>query len=328
MQPLPSDRMPTGLQGADELIPRRRFMRTVALAAGCGALLPRVLRAGNGSGACAPTTPDIEGPFYLSGSPFQIALARQDEPGERLSISGIVYANDCATPIAGAVVDVWAANNDGCYNNNNECSPHSDDRFNLRGRMLTDQQGAYAFSTVKPGRYLNGATYRPSHVHFKINAPGRPIVTTQLYFESDPYIPVDQWASDPASAGRIIPLTANSGTLTGVFNITLDVPPGESGISYSQDTARALAMRCSPNPFSGNAVITYAVRTSDRVDIGIHDITGRRVRALVSSVHGTGVYSERWDGLDDAGRELPSGVYMCRLRSGGCVEAMQIVLAK
>lgn len=328
MLPTQPDRQPPDSEDSRERLQRRSFVRTMALAAGCGLLLPRTLRAGNGAGSCAPTTADIEGPYYIAGSPLQVALAKPDEPGERLTLSGIVYANDCTTPIAGVMVDVWAANTTGCYNNSNQCSPHADDRFNLRGRMLTNANGAYAFSTVKPGRYLNGATYRPSHVHFKINAPGQPIVTTQLYFEGDPYIPDDQWASDPAAAGRIIPLLSANGVLSGVFDISLDVPPGTSGTSYNGGAGHGIVVQCAPNPFGSETMITYAVQTSDRVDIGIHDMTGNRVRTLVSSVHGAGIFSEWWDGCDDAGRLVASGAYVCRIQAGSCIETTQIVLAR
>ena len=38
-----------------------------------------------------------------------------------------------------------------------------------------------------PGRYLNGARYRPAHIHVKVRAPGFPVLTTQLYFPGDPH---------------------------------------------------------------------------------------------------------------------------------------------
>ena len=57
----------------------------------------------------------------------------------------------------------------------------------LRGKVRVDGEGAFTFRSVVPGRYLNGATYRPAHVHVKVSAPGHAPLTTQLYFPDDPY---------------------------------------------------------------------------------------------------------------------------------------------
>jgi catechol 1,2-dioxygenase len=307
-------------------VPRRDFLKGAALLSASTLFFPAYLLGNNGRGlACEPTTADIEGPFYKSGAPFRVALATESEPGDRLQISGVVYANDCTTPLPGVTVDVWGANNEGCYNNNVDCSPHSDDIYNLRGRMLTNERGEYAFATIKPGRYLNGSQYRPSHVHFRITAPGEPALVTQLYFEGDPYIPVDPWASESAAAARIIPLASMGDHLHGIFDISLDVgaiasaPYGASG--------RTDLLQNVPNPFAAETSIPYHVARPMRVDLAIFDMLGRRVRTLVSSMQGAGTYTERWDGRDDGGNELPADVYTCRMQAGGmsCSRKMVIV---
>jgi protocatechuate 3,4-dioxygenase beta subunit len=318
-----------GDRDAGNVRPRRDFLKRAALATATTLFLPAyLLGADRIDGDCTPTSLDIEGPYYKSGSPFRVTLAAASEPGDVLRIAGVVYANDCTTPIEGVTVDVWAANDEGCYNNTTDCSPHSDDVYNLRGRMLTNQRGEYAFTTVKPGRYLNGGTYRPSHVHFRVTAPGFPQFTTQLYFEGDPYIPVDPWASKAEAAPRIIPLAAVNNGLDGVFDITLDVPPTISGVSEGAGaTGSSELSQNVPNPFDADTSIPYRVARQGRVELAIYDMLGRRVRTLVSSMHGAGSYAERWDGSGDNGERLPAGIYACRLQAGSFSQSRMMTLA-
>lgn len=307
--------------------PRREFLRGALLASASTLFIPSILLGNRQpNGACTPTSADIEGPYYRSGSPFRVALASPTEPGERLLIRGVVYANDCTTPISGVTVDVWAANDEGCYNNNVDCFPHSDDIHNLRGRMLTNEKGEYAFSTIKPGRYLNGATYRPSHIHFRVTAPGASPFITQLYFEGDPYIPTDPWASEDDAEPRIIPLSPVNNVLEGTFDIILRVAPPKAGV-YGGPLREnnCELMQNAPNPFDAETMIGYRVAQHDRVELAIFDMLGRRVRTLVSSMHGSGVYTEKWDGNDDAGERLPAGVYTCRMQAGTFVQSRKLV---
>src|SRR5439155_25016642 len=112
------------------------------------------LTAGDG-GVCVQTNADIEGPFYRADAPFRTQLAAANEPGERLTVRGIVYAPDCVTPLAGVVVDVWHANAAGHYDNDGSPNPDPS-AYLLRGRMQTGADGVYEYETVIPGRYLNG----------------------------------------------------------------------------------------------------------------------------------------------------------------------------
>ena len=63
--------------------------------------------------------------------------------------------------------------------------------FAHRGRVRAGADGTYAFSTILPGRYLNGPQFRPRHVHVRVDAPGHVLLTTQLYFEGDPFLDAD-----------------------------------------------------------------------------------------------------------------------------------------
>lgn len=167
---------------------------------------------------CDLTTDDILGPYYIENTPTRIVIASPDEPGDRLFITGTVFANDCETVVSGAMVEVWHANDDGCYSVNQECDTGNpdDDDFNLRGKIFTDEIGQYGFETILAGHYGS----RPKHIHYKITHPDGSILVSQLYFEGDPFCDSDPWCSD--AEDRIIPLEIEPDGLHGVFDIILD----------------------------------------------------------------------------------------------------------
>lgn len=141
---------------------------------------------------CAETEDNIEGPYYRPGAPMRADFRDPGMPGTHLTLTGRVLAADCAAPIAGALLDVWQANAAGQYDNDGH-APVRADQFVLRGKITTDAQGAFRLDTIVPGRYLNGDDYRPAHIHVKLSAPGRGLLTTQLYFHDDPYNSRDPW---------------------------------------------------------------------------------------------------------------------------------------
>lgn len=161
------------------------------------------------------TSDDILGPFYRENAPSRINLNVNSQTGSELMISGTVYGIDCQTPLNNAKIEIWHADHSGEYDN-------STSDFDFRGIVNSDSNGKYEFSTIIPGRYLNGSTYRPGHIHFKITESGHKELVTQLYFQGDPYISSDPWASDEDAKERVILLTEdNSGNKSGIFDITM-----------------------------------------------------------------------------------------------------------
>ena len=163
------------------LIARRQFLRKTGL--GVTALLlgaPQIATA-----ACAETEDNTEGPFYKPGAPERSNLLEPGMPGTRLTVSGRVLSVNCE-PLAGALFDVWQADDSGKYDNAG---------FTLRGRFFADKSGFYHFDTILPKHYPVGGSrmFRPAHIHLKVSAPGFPLLTTQLYFPNDPYNAVDPY---------------------------------------------------------------------------------------------------------------------------------------
>jgi len=139
------------------------------------------------TGACSETEANIEGPFYKEGAPSRMVLIDQDTPGTRVTITGrVLDAAGCA-PLAGATLDVWQADASGAYD---------DVGYQLRGVLQTAEDGTYEIVTIVPGHYLNGDRYRPAHIHVKASAEGHELLTTQLYFDGDPYNEGDPFIRD------------------------------------------------------------------------------------------------------------------------------------
>lgn len=155
----------------------------------------------------AATATNIEGPFYRRGAPHRSVLVAPGDEGVRLHLTGAVRTTACE-PLANASVDVWQANSRGDYDL---------DGFRFRGVMTTDARGRYDLQTIVPGRYLNGDRYRPAHLHIKVRAAGQRVLTTQLYFEGDPYNDGDPFID----ASLIMPLRVERALTRASFDFVL-----------------------------------------------------------------------------------------------------------
>jgi hypothetical protein len=83
-----------------------------------------------------------------------------------------------------------------------------------------------------------------------------------------------------------------------------------------------------PNPFNPTTRIDYSLAEPGRVTLEIFDAAGRRVRTLVDTVHEAGANFSVWDGRDDNGAPVATGVYLYRLRSGKFSDSKKMVLLK
>ena len=89
---------------------------------------------------------------------------------------------------------------------------------------------------------------------------------------------------------------------------------------------RVLLAQNSPNPFGGFTSIRYGMPVSEPVRLEIFNGTGRKVRTLIDAVIPAGDHTATWDGTDDAGRTIASGVYFYRLRVGDTVISKRMIL--
>jgi len=119
----------------------------------------------------AATPRQDEGPFFKPRSPERVDLREQGAAGRPVELSGLVLTRRCR-PLAGAVVDLWHADDKGAYDTTG---------FRYRGHLVTGSDGAFRFRTIMPALY----TGRTRHYHFKVQAPGSRLLTTQLYFPNE-----------------------------------------------------------------------------------------------------------------------------------------------
>lgn len=134
-----------------------------------------------------------------------------DPIGERIIVHGRVL-DENGRPVGGTLVEIWQANAGGRYRHKKDTylAP-VDPNFGGCGRTLTDENGYYAFRTVKPGAYpwRNwGNSWRPAHIHFSVFGSGfAQRLITQLYFEGDPLIakcPIVNTIPDPRAIEQLI----------------------------------------------------------------------------------------------------------------------------
>jgi protocatechuate 3,4-dioxygenase beta subunit len=149
------------------------------------------------------TERSVLGPFYLPNAPMLPVGGgdmRRDNPGEPVLVRGRVY-DASGRGIGGALMEVWQNAANGLYSNQDP--DQADD--NLRCRLNTATDGAYAFTTIRPVPYsvptdgpVGGVLratgrhpWRTAHIHFRVTAPGYDELVTELFPADDPYIDGD-----------------------------------------------------------------------------------------------------------------------------------------
>jgi protocatechuate 3,4-dioxygenase beta subunit len=118
------------------------------------------------------TPAQTEGPYYTRNTPERASLVEPGMDGTRLVVAGRVLSTRCQ-PVGRALLDFWQADDKGQYDNTG---------FRLRGHQFADAQGGYRLETIVPALYPG----RTRHIHVKVQAPNRPVLTTQLYFPNEP----------------------------------------------------------------------------------------------------------------------------------------------
>jgi protocatechuate 3,4-dioxygenase beta subunit len=154
---------------------------------------------------------EVTGPLLGEGrvSAADADLTRQHDgeaQGQRIIVHGRVLDSD-GRAVPHTLVEVWQANAAGRYRHvvDNWSAP-LDPHFTGLGRVLTDSEGRYEFTTVKPGAYPWGNhhnAWRPAHIHFSLF--GRAFtqrLITQMYFPDDPLFGQDPIFNAAPEAAR------------------------------------------------------------------------------------------------------------------------------
>jgi flagellar hook assembly protein FlgD len=80
-----------------------------------------------------------------------------------------------------------------------------------------------------------------------------------------------------------------------------------------------------PNPFNGTTSISYSIADRRWVELTVYDPAGRVIRVLDRTERAAGRYSATWNGKDEAGRDVASGVYFCRIKAGKFNQTRKII---
>ncbi len=183
------------------------------------------------------TATELGGPRFLPDAfPPMADLSRvggREALGERIIVAGRVLDED-GRPVPHSMIEIWQANAAGRYAHASDMHDAPlDPNFEGLGRVFTDAEGAYRFTTIKPGAYPwrnHANAWRPNHIHLSLFGPGYATrLITQMYFPGDPLLaldPIFHTVADEAARNRLVAvfdlgLTQPEWALGYRFDITL-----------------------------------------------------------------------------------------------------------
>lgn len=137
---------------------------------------------------------------------------------------------------------------------------------------------------------------------------GREILQENGCETLDRAIHIDTAAQEPYNLGTNDPLLMDVVTISDTATGAAD----QDDIFRKEDI---LLRQNHPNPFSNHTRIQFHLSRTEHVDVTVYDIAGRRVCALVGRTGSTGWHTVSWDGRNDSGRPVSSGVYFCLART-------------
>ena len=151
----------------------------------------------------------------------------------------------------------------------------------------------------------------------------------KIYFTTGPYwnFPWYQWVDTTSwppflhlEFGDTLGNSFVPAFIKGLLEVQdINTPVKPSSFSLSQNF---------PNPFNPKTLIRFSLPKDSWVKLEVYNILGQKVKTLVDKRLSAGVKEVEWDGRNDEGAELPSGIYFCRIKAGDFVQAKKMVLIK
>ncbi|MFH1313961.1 MAG: metallophosphoesterase [Candidatus Eisenbacteria bacterium] len=150
--------------------------------------------------------------------------------------------------------------------------------------------------------------------------PGQPYIVYAISAYHYCMVEIDGYSLDFTARTR-------SGTVIDTFSV--DLPQAAVGYEDPDVPPQALSLSpAGPNPFARSTVLSFSVPEAAHVDLGIYAVGGRRIRTLVDGMQGAGYHSTEWDGRDESGNDVSSGIYFCRLQTKDAWLTRKLILAE
>lgn len=152
------------------------------------------------------------------------------------------------------------------------------------------------------------------------------IVADSIVFSADTALQVV--IPDGARSGRwSVTTIGGSAVSEQIFTVT-DSMATDTGQNTSEIVREFSLDANYPNPFNGSTTILYSIPEAIEVKLAIYNLLGQRVRILVDRKETSGRKSAQWQGNDDNGQLVSSGIYVARLEAGGRVFSRKVILQK
>ena len=182
--------------------------------------------------------------------------------------------------------------------------------FEIASNMATVNQ----FRDVYGMRFV-GLEDQSNSVYYAYRVPDPEAPYPQDYvIDQNGVVRYWSWEYDPQSVIRVI-----------------DDLLGQSGVEDPGDSPEIAGLHLaapSPNPFGPGTRLSFLLRERANVNLSVYSVSGRQVRTLFEGEKGAGEHVVSWDGRDESGRRLASGVYFVELRAGDDRQVRRAVLLK
>ena len=104
-------------------------------------------------------------------------------------------------------------------------------------------------------------------------------------------------------------------------NITSVESANQTPASFTLSTAY-------PNPFNASTTISFTLNKTGKVNLAVYNLAGQKVRELAAGNYSAGSHTAVWDGKDESGNAVSSGVYLARMESGGASKVVRMAMVK
>jgi hypothetical protein len=237
----------------------------------------------------------------------------------------VYFFNDAQTIIAGSLIFGW--NYPGLEFDSLVSTPEADSAFDMVISMSRNRSNTDHFQTLGAIAMDTFALY-PSPVPQKIATYLFHLNEWQegdsIHFDTVSYEEIRTAFVNTKAKEYLVGWRGRTSIELKKCNITSTDPPSTDGLLPK---AYALSQNY-PNPFNPSTVIDYALPTASQVELTVFNVLGQRVAVLINGPQSAGSHTAFWDGRNDAGTSVASGLYFYRLTAGTFIQTRKMLLLK